>query len=224
MNSAMSLKDLRQFIDLADKFNLDEYAGAEGMYKLCYIIGNRLLAIGIPGLIFVGEVTYEMAHDRDANDEEREEHEQEAESASMIRRLTRRFRRISLAVVDGQQRPGLATRDSYAMSSDDEIEDDEQRHELPHHDLTGLNRDLTSEIPTGTMRDRRTAEGGSDVPGTAAAPEHKVDVDGSTMNNAVRVAPDGDEPGLRAEAKAASAEQQQAHRYHVGQEVMCNME
>ena len=45
MNSATSLKDLRQFIDLADKFNLDEYAGAEGMYKLCYIIGNRLLRL-----------------------------------------------------------------------------------------------------------------------------------------------------------------------------------
>ena len=68
------------------------------------------------------------------------------------------------------------------------------------------------------LQHSRTAEGGSDVPGTAEAPEQEVDVDGSTAINAVRVAPDGDEPSLRAEGKADSAERQRLHQYQNGQE------
>ena len=84
MNGVTSSKDLKHFIDLADKFNEGEYAGAEGMYKLMYAIANRLLPMGVAGLIFVEEVTREMAQSRDANDDEREQREQEVESTGML--------------------------------------------------------------------------------------------------------------------------------------------
>ena len=127
----MGMRDLKPFAHFANKYDEGEFEGAIGTYKLMYAIGNLVRTNGVSGLIFDGEINHDMAYSLDATAEEREEREQGLASAAHLRRLTRQFRRVSIAAARDGVHPGLATRDNYSMSDDD---DDEDHHLDDHRD------------------------------------------------------------------------------------------
>ena len=215
----MGMRDLKPFAHFANKYDEGEFGGAIGTYKLMYAIGNLVRTNGVSGLIFDGEINHDMAYSLDATAEEREEREQGLASAAHLRRLTRQFRRVSIAAARDGVHPGLATRDNYSMSDDDDDEgghlddhrddlQDGQRHELSHHQQAG------SGIPNST------SEAVQDGAGAAAAPEYKTDANGSVEDAFVQVAPAEEGPGSHAGASADPAGHQPGHRFRTGQEVM----